>query len=610
MPHAGAWFEQSQKCRWRVWAPGTRQVELLLTQDANSSPVRHLMVPEADGYFSLTLDNIPNGQRYLYSLDGADPRPDPASRWQPDGVHAPSAVWSAAEYQWQDHDWQGIALADLVIYELHVGTFTPEGTFEAVIPRLQSLRELGITAIEIMPVGQFPGEYGWGYDGAYWYAVQQSYGGPDGLQRLVDACHVAGLAVILDVIYNHLGPEGNYLSLFGPYFTESHGTPWGAAVNYDHDGNAGVRDFVLNNVRLWIRDFHVDGLRLDAVQEIYDDSRTHLLADISRVAEEEAARRGVPVHVIAETDQSDVRIVTPRDQDGYGIDATWNDDFHHCVHTLLTGEQNGYYRDYNDPVNQLAKVLNRAYIFNNEFSVVRGRNHGTDTAGYAGTHFVIAIQTHDQVGNRGLGERLHQLVTSPQQRLAAGLLLTAPFIPMLFMGEEYGEQRPFPFFCDFGDANLREAVRQGRRKEFAAFDWDHDIPDPTIRATRDAAVLSWSWPAGTPQAGLRNLYHDLLELRRERTAFHDYAHRHAVLRQTSAGTPLLILTRGPLNSADEQVRIAFHLGETPARVDEPDLADRPVWLGSEATQYGGSRSANDFGKDWSPFEFRVYGALM
>lgn len=607
MSRVGAWINEQQQGVWRVWAPAAERVDLILSDATSARTAVHPLVAEPGGTHHLCLDDIEEGQRYAFSIDGRDPRPDPASRHQPDGVHRPSAVWCPEAYHWYDADWRGVLQADLVIYELHVGTFTPEGTFAAVIPRLSDLRALGITAIEIMPVGQFPGNFGWGYDGVHWFAVQESYGGPRGLQALVDACHQAGLAVILDVVYNHLGPEGNYLAEFGPYFTGSHGTPWGAAVNYDRPGSEAVRAFVLQNVEQWIRDFHVDGLRLDAVQEIYDDGPTHILADIAQTAERLSHERGLPVHVIAETDQSDVHIVTPIAEGGFGIDAIWNDDFHHSVHCLLTGERAGYYRDFPEPVSQLAKALNRAFVYDGQFSEVRNRVHGTSADGVSSERFVVSIQTHDQVGNRALGERLHQLVSPEAQRLAAGLLLLSPFTPMLFMGEEYGEQRPFLFFCDFEDTHLRTAVREGRRQEFADFDWGHNIPDPTAQATRDAAVLAWNWSTDPAAAGLRRLYGDLLRCRRELPALRDRRHRQAELRETSAGTPLLVQTRGEPESPGLQVLAVYHLGQVAGACEVPELASRQVLLRSLSPEYGGRADAAASPlTDWQPYEFRLY----
>lgn len=509
----GAVRKRNGVCHWRVWAPHASSVELLLEGDAGQRVI-HALRPVGEGDYVLVLEGIPEGQRYAYSVNGGPPRPDFASAWQPQGVHGFSAVWTPELFEWSDRDWRGIPRVSLAIYELHVGTFTPEGTFAAIIPRLKELRALGITAIELMPVAQFPGARNWGYDGVFWSAVQNSYGGPTELQRLVDACHREGLAVLVDVVYNHLGPEGNYLAEFGPCFTDRHQSPWGAGLNYDDVGSAAFRAHVLQNVSRWLREFHCDGLRLDAVHAISDASPRHLLSEISQQVEAAGQVRGWPAHGIAESCLNDPQLLRPVSEGGQGMHAQWSDDFHHCVHSLLTGERNGYYSDYSEPAEQLAKAFNATFVYDGCFSTFLGRSHGAPVGDLSGDRFVVSIQTHDQVGNRARGERLAQLVTPAQLRLAAALLLTSPYLPLLFMGEEYGELQPFPFFCDFGDPVLQEAVRRGRRTEFAGFAWADEIPDPQEEATFRAAVLRWQWPEGSWQAGLRQLYCDLLGVRR------------------------------------------------------------------------------------------------
>ena len=401
---------------WRVWAPRAEHVALALMSggDRYIYPMRR----EEHGYFSHTAAPIAEGQRYAYCLDGGPERPDPASRWQPDGVHQASAVLRPAQFSWSDHAWIGIPRADLVFYELHVGTFTAAGTFEAIIPRLSTLRDLGITAIELMPVAQFPGSRNWGYDGVYPYAPQQSYGGPHGLQRLVDACHAQGLALFLDVVYNHGGPEGCYLQEFGWYFTERYHTPWGRAVNYDDRGCDAVRAFVLDNVRMWLEDYHVDGLRLDAVHAIFDASPRHILGDIQDTASAIASRLGRQVHIVAESDLNDVRLLLPPERGGYGLAAQWNDDFHHTVHAYLTGERQGYYVDYGR-VQDFPTVFEETFVLQGSYSVHRDRCHGAPIADLPGDRFVVSIQNHDQIGNRAMGERLGTLISPPAQRLAA-----------------------------------------------------------------------------------------------------------------------------------------------------------------------------------------------
>ena len=398
------------------------------------------------------------GLPYAFKLADGREYPDPASRWQPDGVHRPSAVFFPESYRWSDAAWRGVARDDLVIYELHVGTFTPEGTFDAIIPRLPQLRSLGVTAVELMPVAQFAGDRNWGYDAVYPYAVQNSYGGPRALQRLVDAAHQAGLAVILDVVYNHLGPEGNYLGNFGPYFTDRYRTPWGMAINYDGPDSDAVRQFVIDNARMWVRDFHIDGLRLDAVHAIYDLSPRHILAEIQAAVQREAARAGRLVHVIAESNQNDVRLIRPRERGGYGLDGVWSDDFHHSVHALLTGERDGYYLDFGEPAH-LAKALNDVFVYDGCYSPFRRRRHGSRVGAIDRTRFVVCVQNHDQVGNRARGDRLGTLVAPAAQRLACGLLLLSPCVPLLFMGEEYGEAEAL---------SLLLLVRRSRRRRGGA----------------------------------------------------------------------------------------------------------------------------------------------
>jgi maltooligosyltrehalose trehalohydrolase len=383
------------------------------------------------------------------------------------------------------------------------------------------LVDLGITAIEIMPVSQFPGARNWGYDGVHPFAVQNSYGGPRALQQLVNACHRHGLAVFLDVVYNHFGPEGNYTAEFGPYYTEKYRTPWGAAWNYDDRGSGEVRQFVCENVAYWLRDFHFDGLRLDAVHAIVDRGPRHILTDIQHVADRIASQSGRQNQIVAESDMNDVRLLDPPVRRGNALSAVWNDDFHHAVHALLTGERDGYYIDFGRP-EHLVKAFNETFVYNGNYSQFRGRNHGAPDEAHSRQRFVVDIQTHDQVGNRARGDRFGSLLTFEQQLLAAGALLLSPFTPLLFMGEEYGEDRPFPYFCSFGDPGLSEAVERGRLAEFADFAWSGAIPGPNAEATFRSAILSWNWPTGSNRAQLREWYRWLLELRRTRLIPGDY----------------------------------------------------------------------------------------
>jgi len=487
---------------FRVWAPQAQRVQLQIVGSGTSNMQR-----EPDGCWSLEA-GAQAGDRYFYLVDDHKPVPDPISRFLPEGAHGPTEIVDPAAFEWSDSAWRGLALRDYVLYELHVGTFTREGTFAAVIPRLEQLKQLGVTAIELMPVAAFPGERNWGYDGVSPYAVQAIYGGPLGLKRLVDAAHRVGLAVVLDVVYNHLGPEGNYLRWFGPYFTERYETPWGEAVNYDGEDAAGVRRYFAENAGYWVREYHLDGLRLDAVHTIHDRSPRHILAEVAEVAHAAGREAGRTVNVIAESDANDVRLVTPAAQGGYALDAVWSDDFHHALHAFFTGERRGYYQDFGR-AEQLAKALREGFVFQGEPFAYWGKPRGTRPAGMRAEQHVINLQNHDQVGNRAHGERLTQLLPRGARKLAAALLLLAPQTPLLFMGQEYDEANPFLFFTSFGDPALRKAVVEGRRQEFAQFGFQ-DTPDPEDPATFERSKLQWQ-----PGNEMWEWYRELLRLRRE-----------------------------------------------------------------------------------------------
>ncbi len=599
----GAFALPDGSVRWRLWAPRAKQVELVLS--GGTAPQAHSMVRDEHGYFTHTAANIPAGQRYAFRLDGRDPRPDPASRWQPDGVHAASGVVRPEQFTWTDQSWTGIPRSHLVFYELHTGTFTPAGTFEAIIPRLASLRQLGVTALEIMPVAQFPGGRNWGYDGIFLYAPQNTYGGPHGLQRLVDAAHAAGLAIFLDVVYNHVGPEGNYLPEFGPYFTDHYKTFWGPAFNYDGAGSDAVRAFVLENVRMWLEDYHFDGLRLDAVHAIYDSSPRHILRDIAATAAEVGQRRGCQVHIVAESDSNDVRLLLPPEQGGDGLDAQWSDDFHHTAHTYLTGERQGYYEDFGK-LEDWPRVLTEPFLFTGQYSRHRDRRHGAPVGRLPGDRFVICIQNHDQVGNRARGDRLGTLLDGPARRLAASLLLLAPHLPLLFMGEEYGEDNPFQFFCSFEDEQLIRNVREGRRREFAAFAWQGEVPDPQAEATFAASRLSWSWPEGSARAGLRRLYTDLLAARRNWPGLQDFTRRAARLLPPEGSGVLELIRGGTTAEPGRTITAYFNLSKEPRRL--PDSARGQLLFSSEWPRYAGGRKDETVGGELLPHECVVFGA--
>jgi maltooligosyltrehalose trehalohydrolase len=473
-----------------------------------------LKIPlQRDGEYFERVVPAAAGDRYWYWLDSTVRRPDPVSRSQPEGVHGPSQVIDPT-FAWNDQAWQGIALEEYLLYELHVGAFTPEGTFDAVIESLDYLKELGITAVELMPVAQFPGERNWGYDGTFLFAPQNSYGGPDALKRLVNACHSRGLAVILDVVYNHLGPEGNYLHAFGPYFTDRYRTPWGDAVNFDGPDSDPVRHYFIANALYWITEYHIDALRLDAVHGIYDFGALHILRELAEAVHRQGAALGRRIHVIAESDLNDVRVIRPAESGGYGLDAQWSDDFHHALRTLLTGEQAGYYGDFGR-FSDLVKGFREGFVLSGGYSTYRRRRHGSSSAEVPPGQLVVFSQNHDQVGNRMRGERLGEHLTLQQLKLAAATVVLSPCLPLLFMGEEYGESAPFPYFVSHGDAALVEAVRRGRREEFAAFGSQGVPPDPQAEETFLSAKLDQEQRHHGDHHDLFDFYRELIRLRKE-----------------------------------------------------------------------------------------------
>jgi maltooligosyltrehalose trehalohydrolase len=497
--------------RFRVWAPKASSVLLVIIGEKEPFP----MNAEGKGYFSIFIKGLEPKRRYCYLLSEDRPRPDPVSRFQPEGVHGPSEVIDPSQFKWEDQDWEGIPLKEMIFYEIHTGTFTKEGTFEAIVPFIDYLKnDLGITALELMPVGQFPGERNWGYDGVYLYAPQNSYGGPRGLKQLINACHRKGLAVILDVVYNHLGPEGNYLGDYGPYFTDRYKTPWGSAINFDGPESDEVRQFIIDNALYWVTEYHIDGLRLDAVHGIFDFSARHILFDIREAVHRKAKRLARHIVVIAESDLNDVRVVDPPKSGGYGLDAQWNDDFHHCLHTLLTGERNGYYQDFGD-LNQMAKALHEGFVYSGQYSPYRKRRHGSSSSHISSSKFVIFSQNHDQVGNRAKGDRLSTLVSPEALKLAAGIVLLSPNTPLLFMGEEYGEATPFQYFVSHSDQALIEAVRKGRKEEFAAFQWSGGFPDPQDEVTFLRSKINLDLRHEGKNQTLLQFYETLITLRKE-----------------------------------------------------------------------------------------------
>ena len=497
----------------RVWAPLPGSVEV------ETDGARTPMTPLADGWWTAEIGGP--GTDYAFVLDGGDPRPDPRSAWQPHGVHGPSRVYDHAAFEWTDELWRGLPLAGAVLYELHVGTFTAEGTFDAAIARLDHLVELGVDAVELLPCNAFAGERGWGYDGVAWYAVHHPYGGPDGLKRLVDACHARGIGVVMDVVYNHLGPAGNYLPEFGPYLTDAHTTPWGSAVNLDRAGSEEVRRYILDNASMWLRDYHVDGLRLDAVHALVDERATHLLEELAVEVEALGAQLRKPLFLVAESDLNDPRMVTSREAGGNGLSGQWADDVHHALHANLTGETAGYYGDFLG-LPALAKVLTGVFLHDGTWSSFRGRVHGRPVpTTLPGSRFVVYLQDHDQVGNRATGDRISATLSDGLLKVGAALVLTSPFTPMLWMGEEWGARTPWQFFSDH-EGDLGEAVRNGRRAEFASHGWDtEDVPDPQAEQTFLDSKLDWSELHQERHAELLEWTRQLIALRRQRIELSD-----------------------------------------------------------------------------------------
>ena len=501
---------------WRssVWAPDHARVELAVGRE------RHSMLPDGAGWWRAAIE-LPPGTDYQFVLDGEGPLPDPRSPWQPTGVHGPSRTVDHAAFDWTDAGWRPPALADAIIYELHIGTFTLSGTFDAAIERLCDLAELEVTHLEIMPVAEFSGDRGWGYDGVDLYAPHHAYGGPDGLKRFVDAAHAAGLAVLLDVVYNHLGPEGNHLPRYGPYFTSKYATPWGDAVNFDDAGSHEVRRFVIDNALMWMRDYHLDGLRLDAVHAIHDQSAIHILEELAAATRELEVEVGRSKILIAESDLNDPRLVRPVADGGYGLDAVWADDVHHAFHVALTGEETGYYADFAD-ADALARAVSDPFLYAGNYSEVRDRLHGRPAGDLPGSCFVVALQNHDQVGNRARGERLAHLVSPGRVRIGASLLLVLPYVPLLFAGAEWAASSPFQYFTSHAEPGLADAVRHGRREEFGAFHEVADVvPDPQDPATMERSRLDWEERDREPHAALLAWYRALLRLRRQTSELRD-----------------------------------------------------------------------------------------
>lgn len=551
-----------------MWAPAADRVEVVV------GGTGHPMEARPSGWWEATVADAVHGTDYGFVLDGSDEvLPDPRSPWQPNGVHGQSRVYDHGQFAWTDQHWHGRPLPGSVLYEMHVGTFTPEGTFDAATDRLDHLVALGIDAVELLPVASFPGRHGWGYDGVHLWAPHEPYGGPDGLKRFVDAAHARGLAVVLDVVYNHLGPDGNRLGSFGPYFTSAHATPWGDAVNFDQEGSDEVRAFVMQNALMWLRDYHFDGLRLDAVHAITDHSATHLLEELGRAVAAESAHLGRQLFLIAESDLNDPRLVTSREAGGYGLDAQWSDDFHHALHAALTGERQGYYCDFGS-LETLKKALTRVFVHDGTMSTYRGRHHGrpVNVRETPAHRFLGFLQNHDQVGNRASGDRIGALLPSPGLlKVGAALLLLAPFTPMLFMGEEWGASTPWCYFTDHRDPELARAVSEGRRREFARHGWAGEVPDPQAVDTFRRSVLDWTEPDDPYHADLLEWHRALIALRRSEPDLNDPRPAAVQVGTDESTARWLVMRRGGIG-------VAANLGDVPVALPAGPPGARPRLL--------------------------------
>jgi len=560
-----------------VWAPRRRALSVRLSDPVTGAPRGELpMTRGADGVFTARVDAglAPAGSDYAYVLPDVGARPDPVSRHQPRGVHAPSRIVAADGFGWTDARWRGVPRADLVLYELHVGTFSPEGTFDGVAARLPHLRDLGVTAVELMPVAAFPGDRNWGYDGVYLYAPHTAYGGPDGLKRLVDACHAHGLALILDVVYNHLGPEGNYLGDYGPYFTDRYRTPWGDALNFDGPDSDQVRRFFVDNALHWLTEYHVDGLRLDAIQGIYDFSARPILQEIADAFAAEAARLGRAAWLIAESDLNDPRVIRPKDMGGLGLDAQWSDDFHHALHAVVTGNRRGYFADFGR-VADIAKAITASFVYEGQHAPHRSRRHGAPAAADPGDRFVSFIQNHDQVANAYQGRRIAQVAGHARQKVAAMILFSTPALPLLFHGEEWAEEAPFDYFTSHGDPALAEAVRKGRHQEYLhLLDEGTDMAawaDPQAEETFRRSKLGWESIDRGPHAEMLGFYRALIALRRRVAPLRNLRKDLTEVTHDEAGRWLTILR---VDAGGDATLTGANLGDAPAQIHLPPGAWR------------------------------------
>ena len=574
-----------------VWAPKAERVRLHLHKQQI-----HLELNKTDrGYWCIATDLLKSGAQYTFELTTEGEvieRPDPASRSQQTGVHGPSTAVDINYYQFNDNDWKGLALKNYIIYELHIGTFSEAGNFEGLIQHLDHLKELGITAIEIMPVASFPGNRNWGYDGVFPFAVQESYGGPLKLKELVDSCHQRGIAVILDVVYNHLGPEGNYLADFGPYFTDKYQTPWGSAINFDDAYCDGVRNFFIENVLMWFRDFHIDALRLDAVHAIKDFSAKHILAEIRAHVDKLNEQSGRLHHLIIECDLNDTKFINQPASGGYGMDAQWMDEFHHALRVAAGQEQSGYYADFNG-VTHLAKSYRDAYVYDGIYSHERKKTFGNKALTNSGEQFIVFSQNHDQVGNRMLGERSGILYSLSMQKLLAGAVVVSPFLPLFFMGEEWGEVNPFLYFTSHSEPELIEAVRKGRSEEFKAFHLDGVAPDPQAEETYFRSKLNWTLLEQKQHQQIFLFYKDLIALRKNNTVLNSLNRQNLNSKAYTAQNSV-VLSRW---NDDEKICAVLNFSKQTQEIILPDEGSWYTVLDSSWPQYGGSNEGSNLQTD-------------
>jgi maltooligosyltrehalose trehalohydrolase len=587
-PHAlrlGAQFLGGDRCSFLAWAPEAQMLDVRLISQGQERFIRLKRLSR--GYHGAVVEGVFPGDTYLFRLNGEMERPDPASRYQPQGVHEASEIVDPT-FVWGDRTWFGLPLRHYIIYELHVGTFTGEGTFDGVVSQLTELKELGVTALELMPVAQFPGRRNWGYDGVFPFAVQNSYGGPAGLKRLVNAAHQAGLAVVLDVVYNHLGPEGNHLADFGPYFTDRYRTPWGLALNFDGEHSDEVRRFFIENALYWQSEFHIDALRLDAVHAIKDTSAYPFLEELADRTHRKAEELNRRFHLIAESDLNHARLISPKPAGGCGLDAQWSDDFHHCLHVLLTGEQDGYYADYQAVPALLARVFRQGYAYTGQYSSFRKRRHGQRADLSSPGQFVVFSQNHDQVGNRRQGDRLSRLADLESLKLSAAAVLLSPFIPLLFMGEEYGETAPFQYVTSHTDPEVVEAVRQGRREEFSSFAWKGEAPDPQAEETFQDCILNRGLcRLQSAHGALFGFYQELIRLREAVPAITQARKEDIKPRAFEAERALQVVYHSDTPSAC----LVLCFSEKPVCISLEGIAgDWTKLLDSAASTWGGSGS--------------------